>query len=247
MSEKSLDDSALDGKYFIDSTVYNCPFCNRRHVRYSVTGHLQFDWDAEKKCHVHTVRCISCGRQSMHLSYEQLAYTARANNGQLYWYFDPSIKYIDSLLFFSVPTSFFTIDTRVPKIIRELVTEAEGSLKMNYLTGASACMRKSIYELLVHQEVPDNGRYKERIKSLKGQHPSIDPLLFDTLGHIQEMTSDKVHEQSWDKWDSPNIRLILAVMKEILREIYVVPKDRRQRLTMIQQLQEKASRESRLK
>lgn len=27
------DKSHLDNKYFIDPTVYNCPFCNRRHAQ----------------------------------------------------------------------------------------------------------------------------------------------------------------------------------------------------------------------
>ena len=239
MSEKSLDDSALDGKYFIDNTVYNCPFCNRRHVSYSVIGYLQFDWGPEKKCHVHTVRCSSCGKQSMHLSYEQIAYYIHSNSGHSYWYFDGGIEDIDSYLFYSVPTTFFTLDTRVPKIIGELITEAEGSLKMNYLTGASACVRKSIYEMLVYEELAD-GDYKDRIKSLKSKYRSIEPELFDVLGHIQQMTSDKVHEQSWDKWDSPTLRLMIESMKEILYEIYVLPDERKQRKNTIQQLRQQA-------
>ena len=52
---------------------------------------------------------------------------------------------IDSSIFYSVPTSYFVIDKRIPKIIRDLITEADGSLKMNFLTGSSACMRKAIY------------------------------------------------------------------------------------------------------
>ena len=180
----------------------------------------------------------------MHLSYDEIAQRNLSNAGMGYWYVDRDIDDIDSRLFYSVPTSFFTIDTRVPKVIRELITEAEGCLKMNNLTGASACMRKSIYELLVHEEVPDDDSYEIRIKSLKNKYPSIDQQLFDILSHIQQMTSDKVHEQSWDKWDSPNIKLILAVMKEILREIYVVPQDIRQRLGKIQQLREKVRGQS---
>lgn len=56
---------------------------------------------------------------------------------------------IDDAIFYSVPTSFFVLDDRIPAIIRDLITEAEGCIKMNFLTGASACMRKAIYELLV--------------------------------------------------------------------------------------------------
>jgi hypothetical protein len=44
------------------------------------------------------------------------------------------------------------LDNRINVTIRELITEAEGCLKMNFLTGASACIRKAIYELLVLEE-----------------------------------------------------------------------------------------------
>ena len=37
------------------------------------------------------------------------------------------------------------------------------------------------------------------------------------------MTSDKVHEQSWPKWDSKNLTLILETLKAVLHDIYVVP------------------------
>ena len=154
MSEDNLDQSYLDRKYFIDSNVYNCPFYNRRNVSYGLTGYLEFDWSAEKKCYVYVVLCSSCHRKSMHLSFNWI-HSTYSIKGRNYWRFTEGIEDIDSSLFYSVPTSFFTVDTRVPRIIRELITEAEGSLKMNYLTGASACIRKAIYELLVHEKLTD--------------------------------------------------------------------------------------------
>ena len=238
MSEEKLDQSHLDRKYFIDPDVYNCPFCNRRNVSYFTTDHLEFDWSAERKCHVYTVKCSSCKRKSMHLSFNWI-HSTYSIKGRNYWRFTEGIEDIDSSLFYSVPTSFFTVDTRVPRIIRELITEAEGSLKMNYLTGASACIRKAIYELLVHEKLTD-GEYEARIKSLKDKYPSIDPELFDVLGHIQQMTSDKVHEQSWDKWDSPNLKLITETLKIVLHEIYVLPDEKKQQTNRIQQLRQEA-------
>lgn len=244
MSEKSLDNSDLDNKYFIDNTVYNCPFCNRRNVIYRLTSYLKFDWSTEKKCYVYTARCSSCQRESMHLSFDDMLegpdYAGRIIHPRK---FARKLGNIDSHIFYSVPTSFFTIDTRIPRIIRELITEAEGSLKMNYLTGASACMRKSIYELLVYEKLIE-GSYEDRIKSLKCKYPSIDPELFNIIGHIQQMTSDKIHEQSWDKWDSSTIRLILVTIKEILHEIYVLPAEKKQRQDTIQQLRQQALGES---
>ena len=92
-----------------------------------------------------------------------------------------------------MPTSFFVLDENVPVIIRELLTEAEGCHKSNFLTGASACARKVVYELArLHGATGDH--YEDRIKSLKAIFS--DDGYFDTLLTIQEATSTKVHEQS---------------------------------------------------
>ena len=124
---------------------------------------------------------------------------------------------------------------RRSKSFRELIAEAEGSLKMNFLTGASACARKAIYELTV-KEKSEGGDYEAKIKYLKTKYPSIDETLFDTLAHIQDMTSDKVHEQSWLKWDSHHLKIIIETLKTILHEIYVIPDEKRQRTLKIQQM-----------
>jgi len=53
------------------------------------------------------------------------------------------------------------------------------------------------------------------------------------------MTSDKVHEQSWDKWDTSNLKLILEALKAVLYEMYVLPKEKEDRSLKIQELKEK--------
>ena len=73
----------------------------------------------------------------MHLSFQ------RNLNRDNEWYRPP----LDADFFYSVPTSFFVMDERVPRVLRELLTESEGCLKSNFLTGASACARKVVYEL----------------------------------------------------------------------------------------------------
>jgi hypothetical protein len=166
----------------------------------------------------------------MHLSFEEITVYSYGC-----YYIHSGID-IDSKIFYSVPTSFFVLDERIPRVIRELITEAEGCLKMNFLTGASACTRKAIYELLINEEAqgPD---YESRIKSLKGKYPACDPVLFDILSHIQDMTSDKIHEQSWPKWDSQNLKIIIETLKTVLHEIYVLPKIKAERSQRIQELQ----------
>lgn len=221
------DQSHLDRKYFINRYVWNCPFCRRNHVKYSLQSRREFDWDNSRECRVYFTKCASCEKTSMHLSYKEL-------NTASWYYFDDEID-IDDELFYSQPTSFFAVDSRIPRIIRELITEAEGCMKMGYLTGASACLRKAIYELLGHEKL-DEGRYEDRIKKLKEKFAFVDPEYFDALAGIQKMTSDKVHEQSWQDWDSHNLMIINETFKSALYEMYVTPDDRRKRLQAVQDI-----------
>ena len=232
------DQSELDKKYFIDEEVFNCPFCNRRNVVYIVNKDFNFNWSRDKVCCVYLIQCTSCDNVSMHLSFQDILNRRQGflHKGQRIYRFSPDID-IDSSIFYSQPTSFFVVDSRIHRILRELITEAEGCLKMNYLTGASACTRKAIYELLVLEKV-EGEDYKSRIKSLKKKYPDTDPSLFDILGHIQDMTSDKIHEQSWDEWDSKNLKIIIETLKTVLYDIYVIPEIKKERLVEIQRLQQ---------
>jgi transcription elongation factor Elf1 len=236
-----MDLSHLDKKYFIDAHIYNCPFCKRNNVSYSMTDHFSFDWGENKTCHGYIVQCGSngCGKTSMHLSFQDIRKYSRGAG--YYSIFADGID-IDAALFFSQPTSYFVLDNRIPEKVRELIYEAENSRKSNYLVGASACLRKAIYELLGHEKtIVKNQKtgyadYQESMKALKAKFPSVAPELFDALGHIQEMASDNVHEGSWEAWDSPKLRFIIELAKATLHEIYVVPEERKERLGVLSQM-----------
>ena len=241
-----MDQSHLDSKYFVDEYVYNCPFCNRRNVRYFVDSHISFDWSNNKECNAYFAECISCNKTSMHLSYEYIYISSigHRNNSPLYKFkssdkhIDLNKRELDNIFFYSVPTSFFAIDERIPRVLRELLTEAEGCLKSNFLTGASACARKVIYEL-ADLEDAEGENYDERIRSLKEVRGNVDPTYFDTLITIQEMTSSKVHEQAYDRWESKHLRLILSVLTEILYEMYVIPAVKKEKRSQILDLNQK--------
>jgi hypothetical protein len=66
-------------------------------------------------------------------------------------------------------------------------------------------------------------------KSLKGKLPNVPPEYFDTLLTIQEVTSEKVHEESYDGWGSLHLKGIIAALVEALTEIYVIPEAREKR------------------
>lgn len=222
------DNSKLDSKYFVDNTTYNCPFCNRRNVKYSLEYARRFDWSKNKSCYCYFVECSSCRKKSFHLSYDEI------HNYYGDYYFSEDVE-LDDHIFYSVPTSFFVIDKRIPRVLRELIIEAEGCLKMNFLTGASACTRKAIYELLILNKA-EGKNYDDKIQYLKQSFTQVDEKLFEILGHIKDLTSDKVHEESWKRWDSTHLKLFLETLRAILKEIYVIPDERRQRSSNIQKI-----------
>ena len=144
---------------------------------------------------------------------------------------------LDDSFFYSVPTSFFVLNEHIPPKLRELLTEGEGCLKSNFLTGASVCARKVIYELAVLQRASGDN-YDERIKSLKELKPEVDPTFFDSLLTVQQATSNKVHENSYDGWNAKHLRLIFSTLREIFTEIYATPalkKERRQAILDLKQ------------
>jgi len=233
-----MDNSNLDAKYFIDEYVYNCPFCNRRNVTYFLSNvRNEFDWTPEKKCYAYFAICESCGNKSMHLSFEKITlYVTDSTERKLRFRID-SGEELDNKFFYSVPTSFFSLDKRIPKPLRELITEAEGCLKSNFLTGASVCARKIVYELATLEKA-EGTNYDERIKSLKKIRSDIEEVYFDTLLTIQQVTSDKVHEQSYDGWQAKHLRLILSTLVELLNIIYVIPEIRKEKRKSILSLKD---------
>ena len=234
----------LDKKYFIDSHIYNCPFCKRNNVSYSLIDTFSFHWGEYKTCYGYIVRCNSdgCEKTSMHLSFMELRELCVENKMVYYRNRFMDGLDIDATLFFSQPTSYFVLDNQIPEKVRELIYEAENSRKSNYLVGASACLRKAIYELLEHEKSiiknPKTGYadYQASIKSLKGKFTNVASELFDALGHIQEMASDNVHEGSWEAWDSSKLRFIIELTKATLHEMYVVPEERKERLGLLGQM-----------
>lgn len=253
MAGESYDQSHIEKKYFIDGHTYNCPYCNIRNVQYSIVYHSAFNWSRDRACYYYIVECSYCGYKSLHLSNHNLSisdsqfscppavekYDAKNRQVTLLPIVENNKEAteLDEVFFHHQPTSFFTIDNRIPGIVRELISEAEGCLKMNYLTGASACMRKAIYELIVIERC--NGKhYEDQIEDLKKKYPAIDEALIDVLVHIKDMTSDKIHEQSWDKWDSGNLKLIIETLKTVLYEIYVEPANKKDGLSAVARLLE---------
>ncbi|GAI25993.1 unnamed protein product, partial [marine sediment metagenome] len=106
------------------------------------------------------------------------------------------------------------------------------------MTGASVCARKIVYELATLQKA-EGTNYDERIKSLKKIRSDIEEDYFDTLLTIQQITSDKVHEQSYEGWQAKHLRLILSTLVELLNIMYVIPEIRKEKRKSILSLKNK--------
>ncbi|MCL5730057.1 MAG: hypothetical protein M1165_00630 [Candidatus Pacearchaeota archaeon] len=94
-------------------------------------------------------------------------------------------------------------------------------------------MRKAIYELLEYEksiiinEKTGRADYQASVKKLHEKYSTVSKELFDAMGEIQELTSDLVHEGSWESWDSGHIRILIEFLKAILKEMYVIPDEKR--------------------
>ena len=245
------DQSALDRKYFIDGSTYNCPFCNRRSVVYSIVDDFSLDWTESKTVYGFLVECDgkNCSKKSLHLS----NYPLNSTNFELSFQYvskgvlkrhEPDADDLDSYFFLHQPTSFFTLDERIPRVIRDLITEADGCRKMNFLVGASGALRKAIYKFLknkkAHKAKNEKGEllsYKGQVQWLKNKHPLVASEYFDALVNIQGMTSEELHEdKDWKPWSQKEFDFLVATIKAALHEIYVVPEERKGMLARVLKL-----------
>lgn len=267
----SADLSHLDKKYFINPHVYNCPFCKRNNVAYTILLAVRMDWSNDKSCFVYFVQCNSyrCGKISLHFSHAALSHKMKPRPRPP---FDPGSRPalphkdedtlphfefefednfeddldIDSKLFFSHPSSFFLLDSRIPMVIRALIDEAGKARQANLLVGASACLRKAIYVLLDYEKSivlnPTTGRadYQKSVKRLqeKEKFSSVSKEYFEALGKIQGLTSDIVHEGSWESCISPIVKKLIDFLKGILNEMYIIPDEKKKGLSMLDQLKQ---------
>jgi len=135
-------------------------------------------------------------------------------------------KILDEYFFYHHPSSPFSVDPEVPTKIKDLIDEADGCKKQNFLVGASGALRKAIYEFLLEQKV-EGGNYEEKIKALKAKHPKAQEEIFDALAGVQSLASDALHEDelgSWEPWKSKDFDYVMQVAKAAMYEVYTAPK-----------------------
>lgn len=161
------------------------------------------------------------------------------------------LKELDEAFHYHMPTSFFTLNEIIPKEIRKPLSEAENCLSNNFLTGASGCLRKTMYKLLKHQKIPHlEGdsyiNFDVRVDKLQAKFPGIEKSLFEHLKTIQDLTSQELHENDWSDYDGSAIKFLIELIKKhILYEIYVLPIERdikRKKLSQLGRASESSER-----
>ena len=253
------DLSHKDKMYFVDGYIYNCPFCCRRNVRFSIINNFCFDVSNDKKSYVYIVECseLSCKKCSFHLSNFNLS---RNHNDHRNFKAPPQedirnddkkfiscpiknngkdIKEFDEAFYYHMPSSFFTIDKRIPSSIRIPLSESQSCLKNNFLIGSSAGLRKAIYKLLQEKQVPETDKegnylkHSERVSQLKEVCPELEDDYLEHLKDIHMLTSQELHENNWNDFDGKMINFLHTVLEEILRILYIYPDEKLKRRQVI--------------
>lgn len=230
-----LSSSHKDKMYFTWWNTYNCPFCDRNNVTFSKVDQCEFNDKEDSGVYIYLISCNDCKNVSAHFSKHHMG----SNYSHYNWfdfYLDEENTEIDNLFFWHKPNKFFLLDNHINRDIRELFDEAQSCLDSNLLTWASACIRKLLYTLISREECLGDD-YESSFKLLKEKFPNIDSLVY--AHRITQLMSDKLHEDSYEKWDSWTIRFLLWVVSEILYELYVLPDQKKQRYSAINELQKR--------
>lgn len=224
-------------KLIIDAYQHNCSHCGTKGAKYENIEIRKIDETDDNTLHCLFITCAVCKKRSMHLIKNFDCYDYHGGVSQEYGYFRKSngealldkedIDNLDENIIMSIPTPTFIIDKDIPKKLRDLLIEALKCIKENALTGASACIRKAIYQFLCDEKAIGNN-YDEKIKSLKDKWVQLTDYL-DVLKGIKGIASDQVHEESVANFTSDEAKMYISILEEIFREVYVIPKQRTER------------------
>ena len=125
--------------------------------------------------------------------------------------------------------AFLTPDGRVPLALRDLLVEADGCLKMSFLTGGTACIQRAVETLITLEGVQGADR-AEQLKRLGERHASLPPSFLTLLNTSATPGNDKL--------DVKRLTLAIAILKAIIHEVCVAGPERAERFAYIRNLLE---------
>ncbi len=124
---------------------------------------------------------------------------------------------------------FLHLSEPVPLPLRALLDEAEGCLKMAFMTGAGACAARTLDLLLAEQGLGGADR-SEQIQQLGKKHPAAESFL---RGLSLAMNNPS------GAWDESRVTLAVVILKAIAYEIYVLGPERKERTAYVIELLER--------
>ncbi len=132
----------------------------------------------------------------------------------------------------SSPPRFLSLDERVPPTVRKALEEATGCLEMGFMTGGAACARMAV-STIVHLEHAEDGDYAASLLALSEKHPTVPPALFQIVGMLGGGD---------EALNAEALRALIAAVKAIVYEIYVIGAERVERLMYVHELVETLKR-----
>ena len=125
---------------------------------------------------------------------------------------------------------FLSLDEKVPMPLRALLDEADGCLRMTFLTGAGACAGRTLDLLAAEQGLV--GVYRaEQIQQLGKKQPAVAESFLRGLSLVMNNPSGA--------WDEARVTLAIVILKAIAYEIYVLGPERKQRAAFVIELLER--------
>lgn len=127
---------------------------------------------------------------------------------------------------------FMTLDERVPAVLRKAIEEADGCLQMGFTMGGTACARLAM-RTIIHMEHADLGDYAKSLAALGDKHPAVPPALFQIVGMLGGGDEPLTTEA---------LQALIAAVKAIVYELYVLAAERVERLMYVHELVEHLKR-----
>ena len=130
--------------------------------------------------------------------------------------------------------AFLKLDDRVPASLRELLLEADGCVTNGLMIGGTGCAQRAVEALLKLEKAEGSG-HEARVRSLNEKTPGLPQLLITVLSQLGDVSTNV-------KLPANTLQLLLATVKAVAYEIYVVAPERAERTEHIRRLLDGAER-----
>ena len=119
---------------------------------------------------------------------------------------------------------FLMLDPQISPELRTVLDEADGCVRLAFLTGGGLCVVRALDLLLSEQGIVETDRPRQ-LRELNRKHPAIAESFLKMLLPVMNESSGV--------WDAPRLTLAIALLKAIAYEIYVLGPERAERTAYV--------------